>query len=342
MIDAGHASTIAKALDALEVRSPTSHSWMGQVAHLPEVVVRLADPRGVRRALVGSIRARLYDSFFTQGSPRPATAPESQPPGEERALSCELAAANEGAGWLEPGWRVVGYDDGRWVVQRADLRLWVTPDDIEFEGDAPRAGEVVALRQSADMPALAPGFYVVRGDRGFSPGRSRVLDRVYFDLHREGAASFVRESSRRLNGAGLAFVAKVVDEMEGFERRDAAVLYFERRDRGRALEAVDHLARTLVPFLGTSVPAMTHRLERGVAFAEDPGGEESFGSHRCLLIAEAAVAAAERGVESLEDRLDLVRERFVAAGTSLEAPYLGSPPGGTPDPVGLPDLAVRA
>jgi HopA1 effector protein family len=79
-----------------------------------------------------------------------------------------------------------------------------------------------------------------------------------------------------------------------------------------------------MPFLDDGAPAMTLPLGPGVAFAEDPGGAESFGSHRCLLIAEAAVAAAERGLGSLDDRLDLVRERFAETGTSLDAPYLGS------------------
>ena len=183
---------------------------------------------------------------------------------------------------------------------------------------------------------------MARGDRAFSGEQPRLLDRVYLDLRREGAVPFVRETTRRLNGAGLAFMAKVVDEPGGFDRRDAAVLFFERRDRERALQAADDLARALAPFLDGGAPSMTLPLGPGVAFAEDPGGAESFGSHRCLLIAEAAVAAAERGLGSLDDRLDLVRERFAQAGTTLEAPHVGSPAGGVADPVELFDAGVRA
>ena len=73
---------------------------------------------------------------------------------------------------------------------------------------------------------------------------------------------------------------------------------------------------------------MTLPLAPGLAFAEDPGGGESFGAHRCLLLAEAAVTAAERGLGAPEDRLEVVRERFAEAGTTLDAPYLGSSPGG--------------
>lgn len=314
---------------------------MGQVADLPDVVVRLADRHGVRRALVGSIRARLYDSFFTQGLPRPASAEERFATGE-RTLSYELAAANEGAGWREPGWRVLGRDDDRWVIQRADLRLWVTTGEIETDEGGPRAGDEVALHHGNDLPARSPGFYMARGDRPFSAGTPRGRDRVYLDLRREGAVPFVRETTRRLNDAGLAFVAKVVDEPGGFDRRDAAVLFFERRERERALEAADDLSRALAPFLGPGAPAMTLPLSPGVAFAEDPGGVESFGSHRCLLIAEAAVIASERGISTADGRLDIVRERFAQAGTSIEAPYLGLPADGVADPVPRVGAAVRA
>ena len=62
------ASAVATALAALEVRSPTTHSWMGGITELPEPVIRVADlEAGVRSALVGSICSTLYDSFYTHG-----------------------------------------------------------------------------------------------------------------------------------------------------------------------------------------------------------------------------------------------------------------------------------
>jgi hypothetical protein len=322
-----HASKIADALGPLEVRSLTGYSWMGEVTELPGHVVRLADRRGVRAALVGSIRGRLYDSFFTQGAPRPAVAEDAGSPGDRGSLSHELAAANEGTGCMEPGWQLIGEEDGRRVVQRSGLRLWVADEEIEAGAEAPRIGDLVAVRLAADLPALSPGFYTARGRRGFSAAGPRLLDRLYLDLRPEGAVPFVREATRRLNRAGLAFVAKVVDDPGGFDRRDAAVLAVERRDRARALAAAEELRAALAPFLDSGAPAMTLPLAPGLAFAEDPGGGESFGAHRCLLLAVAAVTAAERGLGTAEDRLEVVRERFAEAGTTLDAPHLGSSPG---------------
>ena len=161
---------------------------MGEVVDLPGPVVRLADRAGVRRALVGSIWSRLYDSFFTQGAPRPARSSEGEPLGVG-GLSHELAAANEGAGHLEAGWRVIGEEDGRRVVQRGDLRLWVAADEVTAGA---RIGDAVAVRLPADLPAFSPGFYTVRGDRGLSAegplGPRSFLSRP----PSEGAVPFVR------------------------------------------------------------------------------------------------------------------------------------------------------
>jgi hypothetical protein len=324
----GHASAIAGALEALEVRSSTGYSWMGEVAELPEPVVRLADRRGLRRALVGAIRRRLYASFFTPGAPRPVVAGDAGNPGDRGSLSPALAGANEGTGCREPGWLLVAEADGRRVVERGGLRLWVTEEEIEADEGAPRIGDAVAVRLPAGLPAFSPGFYTARGDRGFSAEGARLLDRMYLDLRPEGAVPFVREATGRLNRAGLPFVAKVVDDPGGFDRRDAAVLAVERRDRARALVIADELRAALAPFLDHGAPAMTLPLAPGLAFAEDPGGGESFGAHRCLLLADAAVTAAERGLDAAAERLEVVRERFAEAGTTLDAPYLGSSPGG--------------
>ena len=197
-------------------------------------------------------------------------------------------------------------EDGRCVVQRGGLRLWVTDDEIEAGGDARCIGDRLAVRMPAGLPAYSPGFYTARGDRGFAAEGPLLLDRLYLDLRPEGAVPFVREATRRLNRAGLAFVAKVVDDPRGFDRRDAAVLAVERRDRVRALAIADELRAPLAPLLDHGAPAMTLPLAPGLAFAEDPGGGESFGAHRCLLLAEAAVTAAERGLGAAGERLEVV------------------------------------
>ena len=264
-----------RALDALEVRSPTSHSWMGEAAICPRPSCASPTRPGVRRALVGGIRP---DST-TRSSPRARLGRHGPGPrptgGSEPSRTSSPPPTRAPAGWSQGGawWR-----GGRALGGRAGRAAALgRPPRRSSRRGCPAHRRRRRVRQSADLPAFSPGFYMARGDRGFSAERPRVLDRVYLDLRREGAVPFVREATRRLNRAGLAFIAKVVDEPGGFDRRDAAVLFFERRDRERALEAADDLARALAPFLDPGAPAMTLPLGPGLAFAEDPGGGESFG-----------------------------------------------------------------
>jgi hypothetical protein len=317
------ATSVREALAAVEILSASSYSWWGQRSALPEVVVRLADAGALRSALLVSISSRLYDCFYTQGTPRRTVASAGERTGVGR-LSQELSNANGGTGCLESGWRVVDAEDERLVVRRGELRLWVTDDEVTGRA---RIGDSVSVLLPADLPAYSPGFYIARGNRGFAAETPRVLDRFYFNLHPEGAVPFIREATRQLNRAGLPFVAKVVDDPDGFDRRDSAVLAFERRHRRRALAEARRLRAALTAFLGDGTPALTLPLAPGLAFAEDPGGGESFGRHRCLLIADAAVIAAERGIADPDDQLEILRDRFIQAGTTLDAPYRGSATG---------------
>ena len=92
-------------------------------------------------------------------------------------MSRDLAAANAGAGCLEPGWRLVAEEDERRVVQRAGLRLWVTDEEIEAGAEAPRIGDLVAVRLAAGLPAARPGS-TPRAATAASPPRALCCSTV--------------------------------------------------------------------------------------------------------------------------------------------------------------------
>jgi hypothetical protein len=59
-----------------------------------------------------------------------------------------------------------------------------------------------------------------------------------------------------------------------------------------------------------------------VGFAEDPGLGESFGQHRCGVLADGMLHAWERKARHLDERLAIVADHFASANISLSAPYL--------------------
>ena len=64
------------------------------------------------------------------------------------------------------------------------------------------------------------------------------------------------------------------------------------------------------------MPLFTREIAPGLAFAESPPTRESFGMHRCGLIAEGLLAAEARGER--EARLALLREHLTAYGLDLD------------------------
>jgi hypothetical protein len=75
----------------------------------------------------------------------------------------------------------------------------------------------------------------------------------------------------------------------------------------------------VLPWLSRSTPLFTRQLAHGLALAEDPG--DSFGKHRCAILAGAMEASRGRAVE---ERLAEVRRHFEERGLSLDAPWLNA------------------
>jgi HopA1 effector protein family len=321
MADPGCARQVLAAIDAVEILGPTRYAWLRAPFDLPERVRRLAPPTGLRAALVQAVQWRLYADFFTAGKPSP---PARRATGtSDGQLARALSAANSGAGAVELGWRFVGADGGRLIVERLGLRLWARPDEVVHEGSGPRAGDLVGVRMAKEAPLFSPGFYMALSDRGLDPDEPRLRDRFYLHVRAESAVRCVELATTRLNAAGLPFRVKVVDDPASFGRCDSAVLTFQRKDRDAALHHVHDLHRSLERGLDATVPALTLRLAPGLGFAEDPGDGVSFGAHRCRLIATALVEAHEAGLTEPDARMELVRAHMARAGTTPEAPYLG-------------------
>lgn len=88
-----------------------------------------------------------------------------------------------------------------------------------------------------------------------------------------------------LDSAGIAWTLKTPALTGALARPDAAVCYVRDEDRAGALPLLAAtMAGALAP--GRAVP-FTAPHSPGVSWAEDPGGEESFGQVCCGLLAQA-------------------------------------------------------
>jgi hypothetical protein len=232
-----------------------------------------------------------------------------------------LSRSHSGSGCWEPGWKFLGREGDRVVVERGGLVLRATSAECRGlpKGDAGVNTEI-EVRYPKELLRASPGFYTALGDRPFD-GSDGIV-RIYWNITPEGAVTFVREATRLLNKVRSGARFKVANDPRLYDRCDAAVVYFPRADAMRARKVVRALHAAVAGHLAPDVPAFTRRLAGGVGLAEDPGGSLSFGQSRCHALADGLIRAYESGATSVDARVDAVHEAFEEQGLDPDAPYL--------------------
>lgn len=309
---------VLAALGAVEPRPPDAYLWFGR-----RETVRAADGDRPRDVLVAGIAQRLHDDFFGTATPAPRHGRRAtgEPDDDSGAFLRALSQANGGRGAWQRGWRLAGPARGETLrVRRPDGLVLEAPAEAVRPDGEPRAGGAVSVLQPKELRGLSPGCYVALGDHGTPEGDEHTG--LYWNIAAPGAVTLVARLTYALNGAGLPFWLELPAAPARHGRGDAGVLTVARAECAAAITLVRPLLRTLAAHLGEPAPAFTKPLARGLALAERPAGGRRFGEHRCRLLAEAIVAAAEAGARRPGERLAVVRERFGAAGISLDAPFL--------------------
>jgi len=247
--------------------------------------------------------------------------------GADPALLYALQQANEGCGYFEEGWRVTSLDDpDHLFVSNGSLTLWIRRDvHLRPEQQQARVGDSVAIRWPAGRPFLTPGFYMAFSNRPLKSTRDSIV-RFYFHIPSQAATLLMHEVTAHLNEVRVGFRFKICNHPKYYVRRDTAVLYLDRADYPIAREAISTIYENLQDSFSVQIPLFTKFLAPGLALAEDPPQTqeelESFGQHRCRLLAEGLLAAYEASRSDAKSKLDLMIQRFRAEGLKLECPYL--------------------
>ena len=171
---------------------------------------------------------------------------------------------------------------------------------------------------------MQPGYYFAFGETPADPADQISVVRFYWNVSAEGAALLLERISTELNRWEVPFRFKTGSNPAMLVRTDGAVLYSPRRYADITYELVREIHWRTKQFLRTDVPLFTLRLADGLAFAEDPATQESFGMSRCRMLAHGIWLAHEQGARQTSDRLEAVEQRFRAEGISLERPWLNA------------------
>lgn len=329
----------ASAIAAVRIVSTGSFSWFRQRSTpLPAGIGEHLPQPALRQWLHSQIQFRLYQDFYCRGRAARTLPARSGPRPSSTDISRQAAAANAGSGFWSSGWNVIETTATGAVLEKENLRVFAPAS--QFTPKEIRAGDIASLRHPPGLEAASPGFYMALGNSEVSLKPGDCLVRTYWRIAPPASHRFVAAATTRLNSAGLPFRLKVLTEASADYRRDTAVLYLPRSLWEAARPVLASVHDSLRELLSTGAPALTLPIAHGVSLAEDPGGE-SFGMHRCGLIATAVLLAHDRGSNSLSARLEVLEEVFEESGISIERPHLNPGPAHEYQPLSQPPRAVR-
>lgn len=252
----------------------------------------------------------------------------------DREFYDRLDTSNNGIGYFDPGWQVVGIDsgDGSLVVIKNGLTLHIERNaGNEKEFSLLQKGSSISIRLPKSQ--LQNGFYIAVGNAGLfsQDGRGGSLNtvRVYFNLMSEGASSIMHDLTKQINEAIIPFYFKTLYNPSDYSNRcDCAILYFERRNYHAIKSVLESIYVKHQAYFQNEVPLFTKMLAPGLALAEEPARKfserESFGQNRCQIVARGLLEAKQKGIDNLQEQAAIIIQNFSSLEIDPQRPYLNA------------------
>jgi hypothetical protein len=252
--------------------------------------------------LAHNLATLLYTACYTRsGFPEP-TAPAGIDPDD--LFMEELRAANASETGYDGGWTVEEIEHGGSVlVRKGGFKRNTHAGDFirEHFGRGPlQRGEPVSLRTPGSVDADTENdgvFYYVFG-KTLLEDNNPAMVRLYFNTTPEGAVRLVSLLFSKFNAYKIPFQFKCLNRRSLYTRCDRAVLYLDKRYFAIATDLLSGAYGDLEPCLNAELPMFVKPLAPGIGFAENPfSPAESFGTHRCKIIAQGMLDAWKNGAK---------------------------------------------
>jgi hypothetical protein len=265
------------------------------------------------------LHAVLYQRCYTHsilddpGAPAPADGPDD--------LVARFEEANRGVSTWDEGWRIDQHvEEGCILARKGGAARAFQPGEylmLTGIGCVAKAGAPIRVFLPAGSHDIQPGFWFAFGATitEFDPGPGGL--RFYWNISAEGAPHLVESVTRWFNQFQIPFHLKCPDHVAGYSRRDSSILYVPRRYYPLTAMLIARVYDEVRSFLSPPAPLFTKPLADGLALAEDPG--ESFGMHRCRIL---AAAMAESSGQPVEERMLAVRRHFEQHRLQPDRPWL--------------------
>lgn len=324
MHDEPLSTALTTIIRAVLIDDAESYTFAGQAVSDAELWAnQLELGRSPRERLVAHLGRQLYSHAYCRTF-KGSIAEETSPADEN--VTEALSRANTSRERWDRGWTIDQVLPSGQVLARkgdATLELWggeyTTHDG---PGTRPRAGKALNVFVPKEALHVQPMFYFAFDETLVGQEGASTLVRFYWNVEPTAAPRLLGLLTSTLNRFQVPFRLKCANRRTELERLDALVLYVHARYYRVTSEILLDLYPPVAQDLAADTPLFTKRLRPGLAFAEDPGNGESFGTHRCRVLAEGIWRAFEHHAKTEEDQFSEVAREFEARGIALERPYL--------------------
>lgn len=193
-------------------------------------------------------------------------------------------------------WKVVKIDENPeyLYVRRGKITLFINRlkhlPIVEEQKNA-KKDDRITITFPCHYPNISNGFYSFKSEYERNSHNTNTV-RVYFNLKPSKAVLFTKLLLEKLYSNSIAFEYKVFKYIKTTQRIDNAVLYFNVSEYEKIIQLLYPLFKTSSAYFNTENSIFHYKLFQGIGLAEEPlqdnpAKRESYGLHRCRLLAEA-------------------------------------------------------
>ena len=282
-----------------------------------------------QKYVVAQVQSYLYDIYFShslmglkelaQIAQQPPTIKNNLVDGIDINFYPRLQQSNTGNGYLDSDWQIVAATDrDELIVVKAGLQLYIDPRQHlapAFELATP--GMIVPIYLPHNL--VGQDTYIAIGNAGIP--HSTELIQIYFNFTPDAAIEINHKLTSVLNHQHIPFQLATLHNPDLFYRYDGGTLELNQSDYQLVQPILAEIYQTHQAAFSPHVPLFSKQLAPGLGLVE-VAKPDTFGQHRCQILATGLVMAIDRGHSSTTEKLATIDQVLANAGIDLAQPYL--------------------